>query len=104
MNTELHTKTVCDVCGKQAPVRIACSAYGPISFAYCEDCLSKHLEPYSAVVAYIACAGCFPDEINEAYRNDVRRMLSLWDKTEDEFIRDVDAASVRNDKFLNGIV
>ena len=86
------TETICDVCGKQVPVRVACSAYGPISFSYCEDCLSKNLEPYSAVVTYIACAGRFPDEINEAYQHDVRRMLSLWDKTEEEFIRDVDAA------------
>lgn len=64
----------------------------PISFGYCEDCLSKNLEPYSAVVAYIACAGHFPDEINKAYQHDVRRMLPLWNKTEEEFIRDVDAA------------
>ncbi len=103
-------ETVCDVCGKRAPVRVVCSAYGPVSFGYCEDCLSKHLEPYSAVVGYIACAGRFPDEINETYRQNVRRMLPLWNKTEEEFIRDVDEAikemndSVRNDKFLNGIV
>ncbi len=87
-----RVKPVCDVCGRQVPVRVACSAYGPISFGYCEDCLSKNLEPYSAVVAYIACAGRFPDEINEAYQHDVRRMLPLWNKTEEEFIRDVDAA------------
>lgn len=87
-----RAETVCDVCGRKAPVCVACSAYGPISFGYCEDCLSKNLEPYSAVVAYIACAGRFPDEINEAYQHDVRRMLPLWNKTEEEFIRDVDAA------------
>ena len=40
---------------------------------------------------YIACAGHFPEDINETYRADVRRMLPLWGKTEAEFIRDVDA-------------
>ena len=45
----------------------------------------------SGVVAYIACAGRFPEDINEAYCADVRRMLPLWGKTEAEFIRDVDA-------------
>lgn len=39
----------------------------------------------------IACAGHFPEDINETYRADVRRMLPLWGKTEAEFIRDVDA-------------
>ena len=48
------------------------------------------MEPYGAVVSYIACAGRFPQNINEAYIADVRRMLPLWGKTEEEFIRDVD--------------
>lgn len=52
--------------------------------------LRRGLEPYGGVVAYIACAGRFPEEINEVYRADVRRMLPLWGKTEEEFIRDVD--------------
>ena len=42
------------------------------------------------MVSYIACAGRFPQNINEAYVSDVRRMLPLWGKTEEEFIRDVD--------------
>lgn len=80
---------VCDVCGKPARI-VAASAYGPISYAFCDDCLEKGLEPYKGVVAYIACAGHFPDDINEEYRADVRRMLPLWGKTEEEFIKDVE--------------
>ena len=80
----------CNVCGKPARV-VAASAYGATSYAFCDECLEKGLEPYSAVVAYIACAGHFPEDINETYRADVRRMLPLWGKTEAEFIRDVDA-------------
>ena len=80
---------VCDVCGKPARI-VAASAYGPISYAFCDECLKKGLEPYKGVVAYIACAGHFPDDINEEYRADVRRMLPLWGKTEEEFIKDVE--------------
>lgn len=79
----------CDVCGNPARV-VAASAYGATSYAFCDDCLEKGLEPYSGVVAYIACAGYFPEDIDEVYRADVRRMLPLWGKTEEEFIRDVD--------------
>lgn len=80
----------CDVCGRQGDVAVACSAYGPVSFAYCADCLKNGLEPYGAVVSYIACAGRFPEDVNEVYRQDVRRMLPLWGKTEKELIHDVD--------------
>ena len=79
----------CDVCGNPART-VAASAYGPISYAFCDDCLGKGLEPYKGVVAYIACAGHFPDDINEEYRADIRRMLPLWGKTEEEFIKDVE--------------
>ena len=53
----------CNVCGKPARV-VAASAYGATSYAFCGDCLAKGLEPYSGVVAYIACAGHFPEEIS----------------------------------------
>ena len=86
----MPAKLRCNVCGKPARVGAA-SAYGATSYAFCDDCLAKGLEPYSGVVAYIACAGRFPEDINEAYCADVRRMLPLWGKTEAEFIRDVDA-------------
>lgn len=51
---------LCDVCGKREAVQIACSAYGATSYAFCSECLSNGMEPYGAVVSYIACAGHFP--------------------------------------------
>lgn len=83
---------LCDVCGKYPVKAVAASAYGAISFGFCGDCLAKGLEPYGNVVAYTACAGHFPDDINEVYQADIRRMLPLWGKTEAEFIRDVEQA------------
>lgn len=82
----------CSVCGQIALTQAACSAYGAISYSYCDDCLRNNLEPYGAVVSYIACTGQFPQNINETYIADVRRMLPFWGKTEEEFIRDVDKA------------
>lgn len=80
----------CDVYGKSTEVKAACSGYGPVTYAYCQECLNKGLEPYSGVVTYIACGGHFPKNINAMYKADVRRMLPLWGKTEKEFIADVD--------------
>ena len=81
---------LCDVCGKHEAVQIACSAYGAASYAFCSECLSKGLEPYDAIVSCIACAGHFPKDIRREYVEDVRRMLPLWGKTEEEFIWDVE--------------
>lgn len=81
---------ICDVCGCQGDHAVYASSYGAISFAYCLDCMEKQLEPYDAVVAYIACAGHFPTDINEAYQQDVRRLLAHWGKTEESFIGDVE--------------
>lgn len=57
----MPTKLRCNVCGKPARV-VAASAYGATSYAFLGDCLAKGLEPYSGVVAYIACAGHFPED------------------------------------------
>jgi len=80
----------CDVCGKEGETFVAASAYGPISFAYCKECLASGREPYDAIVAYISCAGHFPDDINDAYRRDVRKQLELHGVSEGQFIKDVD--------------
>ena len=81
---------LCDGCEEHEAVQVACSAYGATSYAYCPECLSKGLEPYGAVVDSIACTGHFPQDIRREYVDDVRRMLPLWGKTEEEFIRDVE--------------
>ena len=80
----------CDVCGKERETFVAASAYGPISFAYCEECLASGREPYDAIVGYIACAGHFPEDINEMYQEDVRRQLKFHGVSEEQFIKDVE--------------
>lgn len=82
----------CDVCGKQTDVIVCCSAFGAISYAYCEDCFNNRLEPYYAMVNYISCAGLFPEDINEEYQALCRHILNGLGISEEKFIADVDAA------------
>ena len=87
---ELKYAGKCDVCGKETDVVVCASSMGAVSWSYCKNCLQDGLEPYNAIVSYIACAGRFPEEINEKYQQEVRRMLNKLGKTEKEFIADVD--------------
>lgn len=93
----------CDVCSKEDEVFVGASTMGAISFAYCKECLQKGLEPYWAMVSYIACAGRFPDDINEMYRSEVRHILEGLNKTEDEFIKDIDHAIFNMDEYYSQI-
>lgn len=79
----------CDVCGKETDVVVCASTMGAISFAYCEDCFNKQLEPYWAMVSYISCAGKFPDDINEGYQKHCRNILKELNISEQQFINDV---------------
>lgn len=87
---ELSFAGKCAVCGKETEVVACASSMGAISFAYCEDCLNKGLEPYDAMVDYIACAGRFPDDINPAYQEHCRNILKELNISEEQFIADVD--------------
>lgn len=80
----------CDVCGKDEEVIVGCSGYGPVSFAYCEECWVSGREPYGILVTYIASAGHFPEDINEEYQVDIRRQLLLHGISEEQFIKDVE--------------
>ena len=84
-------KSTCDVCGKETEdIVVYCSAFGPLSIAVCKDCLAQGKECYSDMVSYIACAGRFPEDINEEYQKEVRRQLALHGISEEQFIADVE--------------
>lgn len=80
----------CDVCGKTEEIYVCASTMGAVSLGYCKYCLQKGLEPYGVVVAYIACAGHFPEDINKMYQDHVRRILNGLGVSEEQFIKDVD--------------
>lgn len=83
----------CDSCGAIVQnINVVASAFGPITIGVCTDCLNNCREPYHLMVSYISCAGRFPDDISDIYKKEVRRQLKLHNKSEEEFIVDVDKA------------
>ena len=89
---EIAREGKCDVCGKQTDVVVCSSSCGPISLAYCRSCLEGELEPYGIMLSYIAGAGHWPDDVNPAYQELVRKNLAFHGKTEEEFASDVERA------------
>ena len=81
----------CDCCKKWVSNTYAVSsAFGAFTIGICDECLNSGRDSYGLMVSYIACAGRFPDDINEAYQEEVRYQLKLHGKTEEQFIKDVD--------------
>ena len=97
----------CRVCGRpeNRPAEehiVVGSVFGATSYALCKECLKQGKEDYHNMVDYISCAGRWPDDINEAYQQEVRRQLKLHGKTEEEFAKDVDRAIFDlEDTFIN---
>ena len=81
-------KFTCDVCGKEA-VGVASSVTGPVSFAYCKECLQEKREPYGALVSMVSCCGNSLDDINDVYREIIIKNLKYYNKTVEEFNADV---------------
>lgn len=76
----------CDVCGKTTKTIVVCSSCGGISFAYCDDCFNKGLEPYDALVGM----GLYSDEVSKSYKQKILLpSLKFYGKTLEEFDADV---------------
>ena len=81
----------CEACGKETDqIYTVCSMFGAFTMGICEGCLKEGRDSYSLMVSEIAYCGRFPDDINEAYREEVRYQLKLHGITEEQFIKDVD--------------
>ena len=81
----------CDCCKKWVSnTHAVSSVFGAFTIGVCDECAISGRDSYELMVSYISCAGKFPDDINEAYREDVRCQLKLHGKTEEQFIKDVD--------------
>lgn len=91
----------CDVCGKETEVFVCASSMGAVSWAYCANCLKAGLEPYYSMVAYIACAGRFPDDINKEYQEHCRHILKGLGISEEQFVIDVDKAIKDMEDYYN---
>jgi hypothetical protein len=91
----------CDVCGKEAEIHVCASTFGAMSNGYCKECLQKGLEPYGVMVAYIAYAGKFPNDINVTYQNHVRNILKGLNISEEQFIADVNKSITEMDEYYS---
>ena len=70
----------CDVCNKESnDIKVCGSACGPVSFAYCPDCLACGAEPYGAMVSYLSCADV--DEDNWSTELDNNYIQSVIEPT-----------------------
>ena len=92
---------ICDICGKSDNCEVVCSCFGAFSYSICNDCLILGKEPYGVMVQSIAYAGRFPSSISEEYQALVREQLKLHNKTEKEFIKDVDDCIRKMYTFFN---
>ena len=81
---------ICNVCGKVAECSTVVSSFGAFSYSVCEECLTAGKEAYESLVSWIAWVGHFPQDINPGCQALVREQLRLHNKTEEEFIVDVD--------------
>lgn len=92
----------CQVCGKQEPnTQVASSACGAISFCYCQDCLSKDLEPYSALVGM----GLNSTKLSQKFKDKVLiPSLQFHNKTIEQFDEDVNKLEASYQDYINELI
>ena len=72
----------CCICGKDTTI-VCSSAFGPISSAYCEECLSKGIEQWDILIGGLY--GCRPGKLNDHAQETLERTCKYYNKTEKEF-------------------
>lgn len=91
----------CDVCNQlSSDTQVVCSACGGVSFRYCANCLSKGIEPYSALVGM--------DLKYDALSADFKRAvldpsLKFFNKTKEEFDADVEKLDRQYIEYLQSL-
>lgn len=76
----------CQVCDKNDAIGVACGACGPISIAYCRECLQAGAEPFDILAAYMGCGGITsPESVNPEYLPIIEATCRVAGKTEQEF-------------------
>lgn len=73
---------------------VCSSALGPVSFAYCEECLRAGVEPYWFTENTVALCGLWPDNVNEAFQEKTLSILNYLNYSEEVFKADVETAYV----------
>jgi|GEM_PF-2255340 len=108
---EAHTyERRCDVCSQVKELHVRASSCGPISFAYCVECLQKGAEPYGALAAYLSQvvdkgSDLEPDKnmIHPGYQQLIDVTLEVVGKTREEFYAAVDKDIQDYIDFMNNL-
>jgi len=81
---------VCDVCGKNEAKGVACSVFGAISLAYCQECLDAERDDYGTMVAGLCGGGitCMRD-IRSDLHPYVTATLAFAGKTEEDLFKEI---------------
>ena len=80
-------KLICDVCGKNEAVGVACVPMVPCSMAYCQECLQANAHPLSGLIANTACIGGL-EHANECWVKMITDTLKHLGKTDEQLIDD----------------
>jgi hypothetical protein len=70
MTSNLFHDGTCDVCRRERKVGVCSSPFGPMSFAYCQECLAKPAE-IATIFAYLYddVAGGDPSKLDKSIKN-----------------------------------
>ena len=82
------TKPICEVCGKNTSVGVACIPMVPMSVAYCQECLNANAHPWWALVANTALAEGL-EHCNKEWKQMVEDTCTHLGKTLTDFNTDV---------------
>lgn len=76
----------CQVCKKNDAIGVASGACGPISFAYCSECLLSGAQPFAYLTAYLGCGGVVSaDALDPDFLPVIDATCKTAGKTLDEF-------------------
>lgn len=79
---------ICDVCGENEAVGVACVPGVPMSVPYCKVCLKANAHPLPVLIANTACIGGL-DNASDEWKQMVTDTLKHLDKTLEWFNEEV---------------
>ena len=93
--------SLCEVCGKNESVGVACIPGLPMSAAYCLDCLKAGAHPLGALIANTACCGGL-EHCDDWWKSMVEVSLKHLGKTKEWFEAEVAESIKQFDNFEGG--
>ncbi len=93
-------KHLCEVCGQNEVVGVACVPGVPYSAGYCTECLRANAHPWHILVGQVACIGSL-DKVHAEFMYMVECTCKRLNKTMDQFKKDVQASLKKLDEYVD---